>query len=252
MPFITLSSALAAPAPAVSLGAPLIEVGETLSSFKEDLVELLGRYSDTTTDEAWLNRRVNRGYQFTASILMSRLLNESFQMPVIAGQHAYNLPAGISYIRAASIVGSSDLDGGRYLIMTDEVGYRGFADLKDSPTRWLKSSRGSEGSGMLVLWPTPTSNATLNLEVRINPQPLIAEEHSPILPPPLHESILLAAQYRALRDLGQRAEAAIVNNDFLIQTRPLLDPDAEETSSYSKVSPVLSVRGLYGRRSDEP
>lgn len=254
MPYIALDPLTAQAAPTTTLGAPLTSVGETLASFKAELVQLMAQRADVIKDTTRQAKWINRGYQHLCGMLTIPELKGSILFPVVASQPLYLLPVDPTgkyqvverIMQPLSLVDDTDYrGGGRQIIGPISLShFYGLANCTGLPTRFLRYN------SMLVLWPTPESVLSLILNFQINPLPLAADTDSPLIPQKWHEGIVLAARWRALRDLKVWNEAAIAKNDMLDVIRPLEDREAEEQASApSTMRPVRSAHQFYRRHS---
>lgn len=230
MPWTVLDPAAAAAAPVTTAGAPLTSVGETFLSLRTSLKSQLANRADANTTK--LGPWVNRAYRHLCAMLPLPELNYSFGFNLILGQPAYNLPvtaagnAAVSAIYKGAIE-NPDLyrNGGAPLEFISEKQYRDLPVRDDDPRAFLRHR------SMVVFWPTPTTARSVVFDGRIRPQDLVADTDSPFLPIEWHEAILLAARYRALRDLREWKESAIANNDFVAYIRTIRDEAAEEQAN---------------------
>lgn len=247
MPYVVLDPTTAKAAPLVTLGAPLIETGWTLSQYQEELTADLAQRTEVIQDIGWINLRIRDAYWHTASMLTTSQLFASFPITLDINQPFYLLPPEVVYIRDIGIQDTVNysLTGGRLFEKMDEKQYRKLDDYTDEPYKWMRTQQ-----NMLVLWPTPKVSRTIVVDVRIRPRPLVNAQDSPILPVELHEAISLAAYWRALKKLKDHTNAAIALNDYLTVLRPVLDADAEERAKQgSRLQPARSYGGYYRRRS---
>jgi hypothetical protein len=250
MPFTLLDSSTAATAPATTAGNPLTSIGETLLSLQTELLsDLLGRADvGTLRQTKW----INWGYINVAQMLDLSELWGSVAIAAVANQPFYLLPTQLSWIRRLALEDPTDFvnTGGKELDLIDEPTYRQLPDtsvftgespiIPESYFRWGR---------MLVLWPTPSQNFTLNLDFRVRPVKLVNPTDSPILPEEFHEVILYAALERAWRALRVPQAALAAMNDKLSVLRPLLNTDAEERSAmHVTLTPVRSHWQLMNRR----
>jgi hypothetical protein len=240
MPWIALDPALAQAAPVTTAGAPLTSVGDTLLSLGTDLQSQLANRADVTSPRR--AKWINRAYRHLCAMLPLPELKYSFGLTLVADQPMYLLPktaAGWVSTGVIKQAGLADADnypsGGIPWTFISEQQYIELPDRTDRPTAFLRYR------DMAVVWPTPEDVHTAVFYSRIRPQDLVADTDSPILPPEWHEAILLAARYRALRDLREWKEAAIANNDFVAHIRVLNDNAAEEQGEQeTKITPVTA------------
>lgn len=242
MPYIALDPTLAAPAPAVILGAPLTSVGETLDSLQTKLKQSLGNRADATP--ALMAGWINEAYKHLASILKLRVLTGSFELPLTSSQPFYLLPAGVKSVTRMAVIDTDTYpEGGRALDKIDEHLWRRLADTIDEPTGYFTSQR------MLVVWPTPLSARTAVVDCIVRVQPLVNPTDSPVLPEDLHEALRLRARHVAFRDLRMYTDAAAAQNDFISTLKPLRDSDADEREEeYTTMTPIRKSRRTFRER----
>lgn len=244
MPFRALTTATAQAAPVTLLGAPLVDVGETLLSLRDELNLDLGDRDDVDTTR--LNRWINKAYRHLAASLDIQELHGSLIINTVVDQPFYLLPKQVHWITDLAI---SDEDNypseeGRQLSLIDRIGYRRLP-VHDSgtPTKFFRFNK------MLVIYPDPDDVYPLALDFKIRPDDMTADNHSPLLPVEWHEPLGLRAHRVALRSLRLHREGAVAQNNYVEAIRPMLDAEAEErTSMEAHVSPAREVRDTYRNR----
>lgn len=244
MPYDVLDVANAEAAPVVTLGDPLTSEGETLLSLITELDLMLGSRDDF--DATRQKKAVNDAYRQMSASLNLALLYGSFALTTIDGSNLYLLPSCVAWIKRVALSDTTDfvIEGGRALLKIDLAKYRElpvpFETSDLFPRTWFKFGK------MLVLYPTPDDAYDLAVDIKIQPNDLVDNTDSPILPIELHEPLLLKARANALRALRMWREARAAQNDYVDAVRPLLDTDAEERESeQAHMSPARSVRMLY-------
>lgn len=224
MPYIALDESTAEAAPAVTLGAPLTSVGETLSSIRDDVAEQTGNRNGILP--ATYDKYINRAYKNLAGMIRLKQLDASFSIDTVVNQPFYMLPDAVSFLKRVSYIDTLLFDGGAELAMIDEQTFRNFPDIDaTNPRTYFRYNR------MLVLYPTPNDVWSLTIDCKITPQPLVNDTDSPILPVEFHEALIEFAKSRVFRASRQTIMAIQAQNDGLAIIRPLLNADAEELDS---------------------
>lgn len=249
MPFITLDESTAAAAPTTTLGAPLTSVGETLSSLRTELQAQFSGRTDVTT--ARYNLWINKAYREVCSMVRLRETMGSVPFSLVASQPFYLIPVQVASALRLALVDTTDypIEGGRELRQIDYGVWRTLDDITvpasgiDAvPTSWFRWRR------MIVVWPTPQTSYTANLDCMIRPDDLVNDTDSPLLPIEFHDSILKRARAIGCYAVRQWTEGAAAQNDFLVTIRPLTNTDAEETvTQVGHLSGARSVRDIYRR-----
>lgn len=239
MPYGLLSRATAAAAGAVPEAAPRISVGETLLSLRADLTPLIGNRSDATN--ARLDKWINKAYLDMASSLDLPEVEGSYAFSTVANQALYVKPAAVVWGENAAIVdGLTYPSGGRPLAKTDLDKYRRQAEATGDVQMWFPYG------DLWVLWPTPVGAYTISLDVRIRPDVLTLDTHSPIFGQEWHEGILLLARHKALRDLMDYQAAAAAKNDYVAFVRDRINSKAGRAAGvHSAVRPARKASDLY-------
>jgi hypothetical protein len=242
MPYIALDPALAAPAPASTLGAPLTNQGKTLLDYRGTLNMQLGARPDV--DNGMLETWINDAYLDICSSLEIDELKGSLPLTLVVGQPLYLLPRAVRAIREVGVIDAATYStaGGRKLAQSDLARYRRNSTLSDEPREYFRESK------MLVLWPTPKTIRTLSLDVWIRPLKLVADTDSPILPEEWHEAIALNARSKAHVDLREYERAAVAENSFVNNVRRKDDPETLEESDRIIGSSVPRSRHSLFRR----
>lgn len=231
MPFRALDPATAVAAPVTLIAAPNVSVGETLSSLRDELTLELSTRGDV--DPTRINKWINWGYQNVAGMLKINELKRNLVIVTVAGQPFYMLPIQVRSIMYASVRDSGNfIRGGIELLPSNEGEYR---RQSDSSTIYNRGPRNYFRYGrMLVVYPDPITVQSVDLDVYIRPDDLVADTDSPLLPKEFHEALLLSAKHRAWRSLRNYQEANLAANDMLTVLRPLIDTDAEEADNVSR------------------
>lgn len=246
MPYVALDATTAAAAPVTTIGAPLVNVGETLATFRAELKPQIirGDVADPRLDK-WLNL----AYRHVAAMITLNEMMGSLAINTADGQPLYTLPEAVAWIKQIPLSDPTlfPYAGGRNMGMIDLNGYRDLPALPSfgnfyGPYKYFRFGR------LLVLWPTPNAVKSVIIDFRVRPSDMTADNHSPILPKEWHEGILLRARYVAFRSLQMFDKAAIAQNDFVASIRELLNTDAEEISGKeASFSPARSLRAMYRR-----
>lgn len=248
MPFIVLDQASAAAAPVTTLGQPLVNVGETLSSMEQDLVSML--VDRTDLGPPLLRKWINRSYIHIATAVAIDEMKGSIGISLVPGQAHYLLPYAVSSIISASLVlpTSENINGGYPLDKGDLSLYRAARSHDDDPTWYFRMN------DILVVHPTPNKARTLALDVRVRPLPMTANEHSPILGVEWHEAIVLGARRRGFSELLEYDKATMAENEYLSAVRQRTNREEKEDENRvpSSSAPQRDprIRGRDWRRDD--
>lgn len=231
MPFTVLDPAVAAAAPVTLLGAPKVNVGETLGSLRTELKLQVIR--GDVDDPRW-NSFINKAHRKLVSMVTLQEFNGSLPINTIATQPFYLLPQAIGNIKKVSISDTAFYPrGGTDLSRIDLDYYRRLSVHTGQPEMYFRQG------DIFVVWPTPNSVDTIALDFRIRPQDLTADNHSPILPLEWHELIGLKARHIAFRALQMFEKAAIAQNDFVSELREIGQVEADEDADLqAQVSPA--------------
>lgn len=226
MPFIVLDPTAAAAAPAITFGAPLTSVGETLLSLREELLLALGTRSDVGTPRA--NKWINLAYRRFCASLDLDMMEGCYGFSTVVGQPLYKLPPGVFFIRNISYLDSTDypVAGGTQLEKSDLVSYRRkpittSLDLT-FPTEFFRYGE------MLVLYPTPQAVFPMVVDLRIRPQNLVGDTNSPFIPVEYHDDIFMLARQIGFSRLMEFDKSMAVQNERVDAIREKLDPRGEE------------------------
>lgn len=238
MPYTVLDPSTAAAAPVLTLGAPKTNYGKTLLALRTRLQRQLSNRDDL--DATVFDELINDAYIDICSSLKLPELLGSYTFNTLVGQPLYMLPDSVEYIRHVSIVDSTlyAMYGGRPLEKIDLDAYRKEPVLQAEPMDFFRENE------MLVLYPTPNSIKTISVDIKIEPQPLVADTDSPILPVAFHEVILKAARAKAYEETSEFDLAALADNAWIGLLRRKEDPLAEEETG-------RLVRSSVPRRSSD-
>jgi hypothetical protein len=241
MPYIVLDSAVAAAAPVVTKGAPLVSVGETLASLRSELKKMLAGRTDV--DLPRLNLWINFAYQDLASSLEIDDLKSAYGFPTVAGQPLYQVPAVVGSTRSAALIDpvNSPIYGGRPLMKTDVDNYYREENRSDYPQKYFREA------GLIVLYPTPDQAYTVALNFWIRPANLVNETDSPILAYEWHEAILLMARAKAFSALLEFEAAQAAQNDYVNLIRRKVDRTQREDEGRIITSSVPRRRSQLTR-----
>lgn len=249
MPYNVLTETGATVIAASTLGAPLNNIGETLLTFRNELIAMVGNRTDVTPDR--VDRWTNYGYVDLASSLDLDDLKGSLGFNLVVDSYRYLLPAEVMATRgknALSVIDTvtySDL-GGLPLRKVDLDAYRMRSELKEEPKEFFRERN------LLVVWPTPKAIRAMALDFWIRPTKMTLDNHSPILPYEWHEAILLNARKKAFTALLEFDKALAAENDLVSLVRRKQDRDELEDSGRIVLSSVPRHRGqLQRRRSSE-
>lgn len=218
MPFIVLDPAAAQAAPASTLGEPLTNEGVTLEELRSELdLLLLGR---TDVDSDRIDRWINEAYlDIYTSIEWEPY---SLELTLTADQPLYLLPDAVEQVIGAALQlpEADNVNGGYPLDRTTRDYYRSLALETDDPRMFFVIRN------MLVLYPTPSEERTLVLDVAIRPLELTVASDSPIVPREFHEAIKAGARRRAHDAIHEYDRAAIAGNQETDIIRKRKDPMA--------------------------
>ena len=240
MPYNVISAANAEVITISGFGAPLSDEGMTLAELDAELnLALINRPDvNSTRRRLWLNL----SYVDMVTSLEVDDLDENFQVDLVVGQPLYLLPSGVFSIKHASFMDAADERGGYPLEKADLKSYRARPVCDDDPIEFFRYK------SILVVWPTPNRVMPLSVDVRIRPEFMTADNHSPILGVEWHESLLLNARKKMFQML-QEHEASLIANDQYVSTvrdkqdQKQLDDDGKESrSSVPRSSEMLRRR----------
>lgn len=232
MPYTAITRAGSAVVATSGAGAPLTNLGETLSTLRDELQAMLGGRTDVSPTR--LDRFINFGYIDLASSLDIDDLKASMSFNLIVGQPFYNLPNEVMATRHAAVIDAVTYGqlGGRPMRKTDLDTYRRNSDLADEPREYFRERQ------ILVLWPTPAAVRLLSLDFWIRPDKLVGEDDSPLLGWEWHEAILLNARKKAFAALLEFDKAMAAENDFVQLVRRKADRAETEDNSKTVGSSV--------------
>lgn len=246
MPFTILDPATAEPAPVLTVGAPLEEVGETLASMEQELYYQLGGRDDI--DPARLRRFINWGYVDLAASLKIDELQSSYGLTTVPDQPLYIAPPQIFSTSEFALVDPSHARGGWPLGKTDRSAYRKAEARTDVPEYFFRQGR------LFVLWPTPNEEWPISVDFWIRPDFMTADNHSPLLGIEWHEILVLVAKEKAFDALMEPTLALNARNLWLSIVRRRRDPAADENDGkMAGFFPVVDRTQLSGRLTrDDP
>ena len=251
MPYLNLDQALAAAAPVITAGAPLVSTDKTLLDLRRELKLSLGNrgdYDEILDGSRW----INDAYLLITSGIKFEETKFGFVFPTVANQPFYLMPAAIQYATQISLADTADypVHGGTPLErITDQI-YRQLPDTDrlGIPRAFFRFGR------MLVIWPTPLAVYQLAVEGRVRPLKLVNDTDSPILPPEWHRALMVKAKSFAKEDLEEDDGAEKSQNSYVRMVREMGSPEAEEQNAdYATIRPVRRARDLpRTRRAIEP
>ena len=243
MPYTVISPGSAAAAPSSTLGAPKTSYGKTLLAMDTALdLMVAGRDDvDGTRRRGW----INDAYIDVCTSLKVAELFGSYTFNTVVSQPLYLIPDSVEYIRGVSIVDTTlfALYGGRPLHKSSLDEYRKFPDESGLPYSFFRENE------VLVLYPKPDGIRTVGVDVKIRPDLMTTDTHSPILPIQFHEVILKCARAKAFDDLQEFDLAALAENSWVSLLRRKEDGMAEEeTTRLVQSSVPRSYRQLMRTR----
>ena len=247
MPYISLDPTTAAPAPAITAGAPLTSVGDTLNTMQQEIIPALGGRSDIPI--ARITNWINQSYRDLASSLDIETLYSSYSYPTVIGQPMYTLPHSVASTRSVSVADAVNYSayGGRPLEKMDLNEYRVAKEASEEPRGYFRHAT------VLVVYPTPNSAWTLAVDFKIRPDNLTELTDSPILPAEWHEAIIIGALEKGYRRLMEFEKAMVMQNELVAFVRRKRDEKAEEETGRVVMSSVPgrhreTLRGTTPRR----
>ncbi len=218
MPQTALNPAAATVIAGGTVGAPMQNYGKTLMKLREELFLGLGGRSDASSRlDAW----INDAYVDLVTSLQLDELRSSIVFSTVAGQGLYLMPTVVDTLISVNAPTAGDMQG-YPLTKIDLASFRDLETAGGAPRTFFRYGQ------LLVLWPNPASVWTLNIDFRMRPQPLVADEDSPIVGLEWHRAILLGAKAMAHYDLLENDLAALAENKYLIYVRRRRDRQADE------------------------
>lgn len=242
MPYTPFDPSLAEAAPVTTIGAPVLNNGMTFLELQTELGDQTGDRDDLAA--ARIKRFINWAYQNLAGMVQMKELYGSIVIETVVNQPFYLLPKQVSFIKRAAYINSDLLDEGSELAMLDEAAYRNLPAIDSAEIHsYLRVGR------MLVLYPAPSQEWDLTLDVKIRPDDLATDLQCTLLPPEFDEAHLLMARARLFRSTRQYKESAQAQNDALAVLRPLLNTDAEELDGAEfSLAPARSWSQMRGTK----
>lgn len=227
MPSRLLDPTLAEAAPTVDIGAPLTEVGETLSTLRLALFNECGKRTNLPNEEGGtLDDAINWAHRQMVGALKIKECYASFAIQLVLAQPFYALPIQCASIRTVTLIDTSFPSGGRKLIPVDSSQYAMLPDRENDPTNYFRYGRG--GQSMLVVYGDPIDDQVLSIDCRIRPDDFGSDTDSPIIPVEFHEALKLLAKHKAFRSVNDRQKSAEAMNDYKETLGDLLSTDADE------------------------
>lgn len=242
MPFTVLDPVLAEPAPILTVGAPLVDRGETLASMEQELYYQLGGRDDV--DPARLRRFINWGYVDLAASLKIDELQSSYGLETVVDQPLYIAPPQIfaTLPDGFALVDASHPNGGWALGKTDRSSYRRAEVRTDVPEYFFRQGN------LFVLWPTPSGEWPISVDFWVRPDFMTADNHSPLLGVEWHEVLVLCAKEKAFDALMEPTLALNARNLWLSIVRRRRDPAADESDGkMAGFFPVVDRQQMSGR-----
>ncbi|MBG4448722.1 hypothetical protein I4948_05550 [Pseudomonas aeruginosa] len=157
-----------------------------------------------------LNQLIDESQQ--EAVIRSRMLAATIDLPLVAGQGSYPLPAGTLDITRMRIPGAPSLSR----TSVDELDESGSWEQRQGrPTHYAFTSVQFAGDGALVVYPAPAGAAVAKVAIQRLPAPLADENGEPELPGHMHLFLLDWAAHRAfsLRDSDAEDEARAAKHD---------------------------------------
>lgn len=160
--------------------------------------------------EAALDRLINEAASEAA--IRSRILADTIDVQLVAGQGEYPLPAGTLDVTRVKVPSLSPLLR-TSVANLDESG--DWSARQGRPISYAFTAKDFGGDGVLLIYPMPAAGATARLAIRRVPVALADDNDSPELPEHLHAQLLDWAAFRAFstRDSDQNDEARAAKHE---------------------------------------
>lgn len=247
MPYIALdpNTAVQIPDPSPNPASPKTGMGITLVAAREELRAMLkGR---TDVEKLRLDFWLNRAYtDLATSMKKPDELKYSIQFSTTVDQAHYLLPELVTTTLNLARVDDDNLYGGVPLEKKDLVWYRRQKKITNTaerkPTAFFRLDR------QLILWPTPSAVYDLILDFRYEPQPLSADDDSPILRKEWHEAWLILARKKILSAISEWEASMAVGNEFVGHMRVRQDREGGEEENKIVSSSVPTSNASLRRR----
>lgn len=177
-----------------------------------------GRRDDLTASQ--VSFLANEAYLEVASVYPRALSEQTAHLSVSSGERSVALPASCDEVLHLSWLGSND---SLALIEIDEV------DSRDTGAGTPRAFA-FYGAG-LELWPTPASDATLQLRYRAQPTELSQLTHVPSLATPWRAAIVPKLEEKLWSVYGNSMGAALAQQRYLALVSSLKNDDARRQAS---------------------
>ena len=245
MPYNEIVPGSAAAAPAgISFGEPATGDAKkrTLLQMRTRLIEECGNLSNRA--QSFWDDKINEAYHDLATSKDARFdeLRESYSFTTVADQPLYTLPPGVYTISRVAIAEDSDAEDGQPLRKMGMDSYSGLQVSDGRPT-----DVGRE-QGVLVLWPTPDGAYDVTVDIRVEPQPLTADNHQIILDSEWNPIIYYMAKSIAMEALQNYTEALIATNRANQMAARKLGKGLDEVGVVGGIRPVRNRSDLQRTR----
>lgn len=220
----------------------------TLADFREELNMGLGEHQQSSN--AVLDRWINRAYIEVVTKIEYEDLIEEESFLSVADQAMYSFPAdGESDLldrRYLGFIGIADLTNKRRLLKIDLRNYQLYdPEVTGIPKLWAR--RGQK----LYLWPTPDGENEYQLFALMEPDPLVLDEQTTVIPATWDHAVMLLSTRNAWITLRNQQEATLMHQaamNFINQT--LTDLEYNDGTPAIGLEVAQSWEDLTDMRSD--
>lgn len=183
--------------------------GLTLSEIRSEVKLNLGNRSTDVIADARYNLWINLTELELASAFQFFQLEKVATTTMVAGQAVYQLPSDL-----LAIYSLSDTTAKRKLRRSH---YRKFDNIDTTvsgdPTHYIRFG------SYIQLVPVPAQANVLQLRYCKIFNKMVNDNDAPTIPPPWHECLILGAESRGWRALGEYQRAALVKNEYIALVR---------------------------------
>jgi hypothetical protein len=183
--------------------------GFTLSEMRDEIKLNLGNRSTDVIPNSrydlWLNLteiEIISAFQFFQ-------VEKRVTTTMVVGQSLYQLPSDLLAIYALRDSTIKRKIRRSHYRKFDNIDY----DVSGDPTHYIRFGN------YVQLTPVPSSANTLQLRYCKNINKMVDDTDTPTLPAPWHEAIMLGAEARGWRALGELKKWAIIKNEYLALVR---------------------------------
>jgi len=183
--------------------------GFTLAEMRSEIKLNLGNRSTDVIPDSRYDRWLNLTEIEIISAFQFFQAEKRVTTTMVVGQALYQLPSDLLAIY--------DLRDNTVKRKIRRSHYRKFDnidyDVAGDPTHYIRFGN------YIQLTPVPTSANTLQLRYCKNINKMVNDTDTPTLPAPWHEAIMLGAEARGWRALGELKKWAIIKNEYLALVR---------------------------------